>query len=149
MSLGETRLGRFASFLRLSISPPHSLFSPRVFVPSPSSPLSPHKLPYLLRPPSVHHAPRRHAGPARDAAAAAGRRASDEAGPAPSRTSRYEAPLSPERASEDLSRALGGATEKDAPVVARPTGKKPVQSEADYTSRLLKAKRRAKEDMDN
>ncbi len=71
-----------------------------------------------------------------------------EAGPAPSRTSRYEAPLSPERASEDLSRALGGATEKDAPVVARPTGKKPVQSEADYTSRLLKAKRRAKEDME-
>ena len=48
---------------------------------------------------------------------------------------------------EDLSKALDGASELDAPVVARPTGKKPAIDEADYTSRLLRAKRRARDDM--
>lgn len=68
-----------------------------------------------------------------------------DAGPAP--TARYEAPRPDAKATEDLSRALGGATQQDAPVVARPTGKKPAQTEADYTARLLRAKRRAREDM--
>ena len=76
-----------------------------------------------------------------------------EATARPDATARYEArPADAKRtpdtkATEDLGRALGGATQQDAPVVARPTGKKPAQSEADYTSRLLRAKRRAREDM--
>ncbi len=52
------------------------------------------------------------------------------------------------KATEDLSKALGGATSQDAPVVARPTGKKPPQGQADYTSRLREAKKRAREDME-
>lgn len=68
-----------------------------------------------------------------------------EAGPAP--TARYEAEASQRRTTEELGKALGGATEQDAPVVARPTGRKPAQSEGDYTSRLLKAKRRARDEM--
>ncbi len=67
-------------------------------------------------------------------------------GPAPG--TRYEARTPDTKATEDLSRALGGATQQDAPVVARPTGRKPAVSEGEYTSRLLKAKRRAREDMD-
>jgi hypothetical protein len=70
----------------------------------------------------------------------------EAAGPPP--TARYEAPTPDAKASEDLARALGGATQQDAPVVARPTAKKPVQSEAEYTSRLLRAKKRAREEMD-
>jgi uncharacterized membrane protein len=66
---------------------------------------------------------------------------------APAATARYEAQQEQQKATDDLGRALGGATSDDAPVVARPTGKKPAQSEADYTSRLLKAKRRARDDM--
>ncbi len=69
-----------------------------------------------------------------------------EAGPPP--TTRYEAPPTEAKAAEDLSRALDGATPQDAPVVARPTGKKPAQSEGEYTARLLRAKRRAREDME-
>ena len=68
-----------------------------------------------------------------------------DAGTAPSASARYEA--SSDKASEDLARTLGGATQQDAPVVARPTGKKPATDEAEYTSRLLKAKRRARDDM--
>jgi uncharacterized membrane protein len=67
------------------------------------------------------------------------------AGPDPA--ARYERRTPDDKATEDLGRALGGATQADAPVVARPSGKKPAQSEADYTSRLLRAKRRAREDM--
>lgn len=70
----------------------------------------------------------------------------DETGTPPSAAARYEAP-SPEKATEDLSKALGGATTQDVPVVARPTGKKPPVSEGEYTSRLLKAKKRAQDDM--
>jgi uncharacterized membrane protein len=55
---------------------------------------------------------------------------------------RYDAP--DRKATEDLGKALGGATEQDQPVVARPTRKKPAQSEGDYTARLLRAKRRAR-----
>lgn len=72
---------------------------------------------------------------------------SGEAGPAPDRAARYVPPATPQRASEDLSRALGGATEMDAPVVARPTRKPPPQGEADYTSRLLMAKKKARDEM--
>lgn len=71
-----------------------------------------------------------------------------EAGTPPDRSARYVPPTSDHQATEDLSRALGGATEQDAPVVARPTGKKPAQSEGDYTSRLLKAKKRVREDLE-
>ena len=53
-------------------------------------------------------------------------------------------PIDPGPADE-LSQALNGA-ETDKPVAARPTrqGRAPVSSEADYTSRLLRAKRRAR-----
>jgi hypothetical protein len=71
-----------------------------------------------------------------------------EAGTPPARAARYEAPPTAAQATEDLSRALGGATQQDVPVVARPTGKKAAQGEADYTARLLRAKRRAREEMD-
>jgi hypothetical protein len=70
-----------------------------------------------------------------------------ETGPAPDRSARYEAPTTEARVTEDLSRALGGATEHDAPVVARPTRKPTVKGEADYTSRLLQAKKKAREGM--
>ena len=75
-------------------------------------------------------------------------RAPSEAGTPPQASARYEAPPSAAKATEDLSRALGGATQQDVPVVARPTAKKPPVSEGEYTSRLLKAKRKAREDMD-
>ena len=78
----------------------------------------------------------------------AGHAAPSEAGTPPQSSARYEAPPSDAQATEDLSRALGGATQQDVPVVARPTGKKPTVSEGEYTSRLLRAKRRAREDMD-
>ena len=74
-----------------------------------------------------------------------GRTAAEEAS---RRAARYEAPTPEAKATEDLSRALDGATQQDRPVVARPTGKKPAQSESDYTARLLRAKRRAREDLD-
>jgi len=82
----------------------------------------------------------------RSAASAAGGEA--VTGTGPPTTARYEARTPDARASEELGKALGGATQQDVPVVAKPTGKKPAQSEADYTSRLLKAKKRAREDMD-
>jgi uncharacterized membrane protein/Mg-chelatase subunit ChlD len=71
-----------------------------------------------------------------------------EAGTPPSRPARYEPPVPDSRVTEELSKALGGASEKEAPIVARPTRKAPKEGEADYTSRLLKAKRRARDDMD-
>ncbi|MEW6249080.1 MAG: VWA domain-containing protein [Planctomycetota bacterium] len=71
--------------------------------------------------------------------------ADSETGPAP--TTRFEAPPTAAKATEDLSRALGGATQQGVPVVARPTAKKPAVSEGEYTSRLLKAKKRAREDL--
>lgn len=70
-----------------------------------------------------------------------------ETGTPPSKSARYEAPVTPQKVTEDFGKALGGATELNAPVVARPTGKKPAQGEADYTSRLLQAKKRAREDL--
>ncbi len=73
-------------------------------------------------------------------------RATDRpAGPAPD--TRYEAPAT-SGAADDLARALGGATAQDTPVVSRPTGKKPATDEKEYTSRLLKAKKRARDDLD-
>lgn len=71
-----------------------------------------------------------------------------EAGIPPGRPARYEPPVPDARVTEELSKALGGAREKEAPIVARPARKPPAQGEADYTSRLLKAKRRARDDMD-
>ena len=65
----------------------------------------------------------------------------------PAPTTRYDAGDTA-KAADDLARTLGGATQQDAPVVARPTGKKPVTGEAEYTSRLLKAKKRAREDLE-
>lgn len=65
----------------------------------------------------------------------------------PTRDARYEAPETSAKAAEDLSRALGGASAADKPVVARPTGKKPPVGEAEYTSRLLRAKRKARDDL--
>ncbi len=65
----------------------------------------------------------------------------------PAAGTRYEAPPAAQ-AADDLSRALGGATEQDQPVVARPPARKAPQSEADYTARLLRAKKRAREDLE-
>lgn len=66
--------------------------------------------------------------------------------PAPS--GRYPGPADDaSRATQALTEALGGASEKDAPVVARPTRKPPTTDEAGYTSRLLKAKKQARQDM--
>ncbi len=72
-----------------------------------------------------------------------------EAGPAPDRSARYEPAEPDRRVTERLSEALGGASELDQPVVARAPRKKPQTSQADFTSRLLKAKRRAREAMEN
>jgi uncharacterized membrane protein len=65
----------------------------------------------------------------------------------PAPTARYDAGEAL-KAADDLARTLGGATEAEAPVVARPTGKKPATSEAEYTSRLLRAKKRARQDLE-
>ncbi|MCG3125995.1 MAG: hypothetical protein CHACPFDD_00823 [Phycisphaerae bacterium] len=77
----------------------------------------------------------------------AGGAAKPEAGAAPAHPARYEPPTPDRRVTEDLSKALGGAAESDAPVVARPTRKPTPTTEAEYTSRLLRAKRRARDDM--
>ena len=73
-----------------------------------------------------------------------------EVGTPPDRSARYEAPVPDSKVTEELSKALGGASEHEveAPIVARPTRKKPAASEADYTSRLLRAKRRARGEME-
>jgi len=84
---------------------------------------------------------------AREASAPAARPASD-AGTPPNRAARYEGPTTAAESSQQLSDVLGGASEIDAPVVARPTRKAPPTSEPDFTSRLLKAKQRAKEELD-
>jgi uncharacterized membrane protein/Mg-chelatase subunit ChlD len=68
-----------------------------------------------------------------------------EAGPAPDRAARYEPPTPDSRVTEELGRALEGASELEKPVVARPTKKKTPTSQADFTSRLLAAKKRARE----
>ena len=70
-----------------------------------------------------------------------------EAGPAPDRSARYEPTVPDSKTTEQLSQALGGASELDQPVVARPTKKKPQSTEADFTSRLLQAKKRARRKM--
>lgn len=86
------------------------------------------------------------AGASAPGATDAGTRRS-EAGTPPSRSAKYESAKTDRQVTEDLSKALGGATEQDAPVVSRPTRKPTPTTEADYTSRLLKAKKRAREDM--
>lgn len=69
--------------------------------------------------------------------------------PSVDRGKKYDAKQADRRATDQLSKTLGGAGEQDAPVVARPTGKKPKTDEADYTSRLLRAKRRARGQSDS
>jgi hypothetical protein len=55
-----------------------------------------------------------------------------------------------EKPADDLAAALGGAKEIDRPVVAPPAAKiAGASSEADYTGRLLRAKRRAREDLES
>jgi len=68
-----------------------------------------------------------------------------EAGPAPQAPAGYEPPVPDAKVTEELSKALDGASEMERPVVARPTRKAGPKDEADFTSRLLKAKRRAQE----
>jgi uncharacterized membrane protein/Mg-chelatase subunit ChlD len=70
-----------------------------------------------------------------------------EAGPVPDHAARYEPPTPDSKVTEQLSRALDGASEMERPVVARPTKKKVQTSEADFTSRLLQAKKRARNGM--
>jgi hypothetical protein len=70
-----------------------------------------------------------------------------EAGPAPDRSARYEPTVPDSKVTEQLSEALDGASELERPVVARPTKKKVQTSEADFTSRLLQAKKRARDRM--
>ncbi|MBK9126610.1 MAG: VWA domain-containing protein [Phycisphaerales bacterium] len=74
------------------------------------------------------------------------RTAAGEPGERPAPSARFEADAASAKASEDLARALGGADAAEKPVVAPPTRKKPAVGEADYTSRLLQAKRRAREE---
>lgn len=81
-------------------------------------------------------------------AATAAPTASD-AGPAPSRSAKYEAPVPDAKVTEQLSKALGGASEIDQPVVAKPTRKPTPTSEADFTSRLLKAKKQARDKIES
>jgi hypothetical protein len=71
-----------------------------------------------------------------------------DAGPAPSRSARYEAPVPDAKVTEQLSQALGGASEVDRPVVAKPTRKPTPTTEADFTSRLLKAKKQVRDTLD-
>lgn len=81
----------------------------------------------------------------RDEVARPGERGS-EAGPAPTRGAKYDPSTSQAGSTEKLSDVLGGASELDAPIVAKPTTKKPTSAgEADYASRLLKAKKSARE----
>ena len=68
-----------------------------------------------------------------------------ETGPAPNKGARYDAPQSAKQSDEALSKALGGASEQDAPVVAKPTRKPTPTDEGSYTSRLLAAKKRAQQ----
>lgn len=72
---------------------------------------------------------------------------SAEAGTAPSRSARYEAPASDTKVTEKLNEALGGASEIDAPIVALPAPKKPLGGTGDLASRLKKAKQKAREEM--
>jgi hypothetical protein len=72
-----------------------------------------------------------------------------ETGVAPNRSAKYEAPVTDAKVTEQLSKALGGASTEDQPVVARPTKKPVATNEADYTSRLLRAKKRARDDLSN
>ncbi len=71
-----------------------------------------------------------------------------DAGPAPARSARYEPPVPDSKVSEKLSEALGGASEMDQPVVAKPTRKPTATSEVDFASRLKKAKQAAREKME-
>lgn len=68
--------------------------------------------------------------------------------PAPDRARRWQGAAADSRATAELTQALGGADEQNAPVVARPTRKKPATTEADFTSRLLKAKLKARETLE-
>ena len=68
-----------------------------------------------------------------------------EAGPAPDRAARYEPGVPAGKATEELSQALDGASELKAPVVARPTKKPALTSQADFTARLKAAKKRARD----
>jgi uncharacterized membrane protein/Mg-chelatase subunit ChlD len=70
-----------------------------------------------------------------------------DAGPAPDRSARYEPTVPDSKVTEQLSQALDGASELETPIIARPTKKKTQTSEADFTSRLLQAKKRAREHM--
>jgi len=70
-----------------------------------------------------------------------------EAGPAPDRSARYEPTVPDSKVTEQLSKALDGASELEAPVVARPTKKTTQTSEPDFTARLLQAKKRARDRM--
>lgn len=68
-------------------------------------------------------------------------------GPAPDASARFEAREEQIRSTQELAEALDGASELEKPVVARPTRKAPPSSESDFTSRLLKAKKRARDQM--
>lgn len=74
-----------------------------------------------------------------------GARPPSETGPTPNRGARYEGRPSDAKVNESLSDALGGASATDAPVVAPPSKKRPPTGEPDFTSRLLKAKRHARD----
>lgn len=74
--------------------------------------------------------------------------AAGEAGPAPTRSARYAPPADAKAATQELEKALGGAAELDQPVVARPPRKPAAAGEADMTARLLRAKRAAREKID-
>lgn len=68
-----------------------------------------------------------------------------EAAPTPDRAARYQATAPEAKPADELERALSGTAEADKPVVARPTRKPPPTDEADFAARLLRAKKRARE----
>ncbi len=71
-----------------------------------------------------------------------------EAGPTPARSARYDAPTSPTAAGKKLEEVLGGAGEQESPVVAKPPRKPAPTSEGDMTARLLRAKRAARDKLE-
>lgn len=72
-----------------------------------------------------------------------------DAGPSPSRGAKYEAQPSGTQVNRDLNQALGGATDQPQKPVVAPPSKRAPTNEGDFTSRLLKAKQKARENIES
>lgn len=69
----------------------------------------------------------------------------DEGGKAPDKPARYQPPTPDKKVTEQLSKALDGASELDKPIVGKPQRKPGKQDEGGGLSRLLKAKKEAQD----